>query len=361
MSIDLTRQRLYHQKLSHTTFKQPEQVVEWLGVVQAQDYAAAKWAVAQRAKSLTDEDLDQALASGSIIRTHILRSTWQFVSPKDVRWMLKLTAPRILAQSASYFRSSKLDTAIFKRSNAVLTKALQDGKQLTRAELVTILRKNGVGSTDLLQFTYLLIYAELQGILCSGGRQGKQFTYALLEEQVPPYPMLEHDLALAELARRYFLSHGPATLKDYTWWSGLTVKDAREGLEMIKSTLEHEVFEDQTYWFASSRVVKKEKEIRAYLLPNYDEYMVGYTDRSAIHDVQHNAKLDARKNFLFNNVIVIHGQVVGTWKRTIQKSSVIVELNPFRAFSKPEKQAIKSAVDQYGIFLNMPAILNGIK
>lgn len=354
MTFDLIHQRLQNQKLSATTFKRPEQVVDWLGVVQAQDYAAAKWAVAQRAKGLSDADLDQALASGSIIRTHILRSTWQFVSPKDVRWMLKLTAPRILAQNASYFRNSKLDKAIFKRSNAVLIKALQGGRQLTRSELVSALRKNGVGSTDLLQFTYLLIYAELQGILCSGGHQGKQFTYALLEEQVPPYPVLEHDLALAELAKRYFLSHGPATLKDYTWWSGLTVKDAREGLEMIKSSLEHQVFEDQTYWFAGSTAAKKEKEIRTYLLPNYDEYMVGYADRSAIHDVQHNTKLDARKNFLFNNVIVIHGQVAGTWKRTINKSSVIMELNPFFALSKPEKQALGVAIDQYGTFLNMP-------
>jgi hypothetical protein len=357
MPFDITRQRLHHQKLSITTFKQPEQVVEWLGAVQAQDYAGAKWAVAQRTKGLRDTDLDQALASGSIIRTHVLRSTWQFVAPKDIRWMLKLTAPRILAQSAGYFRNSKLDKAIFKRSNAVLIKALQGGKQLTRAELVSTLRKNGVGSTDLLQFTYLLIYAELQGILCSGGRQGKQFTYALLEEKVPPAKVLEHDLALAELAKRYFLSHGPATLKDYVWWSGLTVKDAKDGLEMIRSTLEHETIEDNIYWFGSSTAVKKEKEIRAYLLPNYDEYMVGYTDRSAIYDVQHNPKLDTRGNFLFNNVIVINGQVVGTWKRTINKNSVVVELNAFFTLSKSEKQAIESAAGQYGRFLNMPVQL----
>jgi hypothetical protein len=357
MSIDIIRQRLHHQKLSSTKFKDPAQVVEWLGVVQAQDYAAAKWAVAQRTKDLKDTDLDQALASGSIIRTHVLRSTWQFVAPKDVRWMLKLTAPRILAQSASYFRASKLDKAIFKRSNAVLIKALQGGRQLTRAELVSILRKNGVGSTDLLQFTYLLIYAELQGIICSAGRLGKQFTYALLEEQVPPFKVLEHDLALAELAKRYFLSHGPATLKDYTWWSGLTVKDAKDGLEMVKSALQQETIEDKTYWFDGSTAVKKEKEIRAWLLPNYDEYMVGYTDRNAIHDTKHNTKLGARGNFLFNNVIVINGQVAGTWKRTIHKASVTVELNPFSTLSKPEKQAVESAAEQYGIFLNLPVQL----
>jgi hypothetical protein len=357
MSIDIIRQRLHHQKLSSTKFKDPAQVVEWLGVVQAQDYAAAKWAVAQRTKGLQDVDLDEALAKGSIIRTHVLRSTWQFVAPKDIRWMLKLTAPRILAQSAGYFRNSNLDKAIFKRSNAVMVKALQGGRQLTRAELVSTLRKNGVGNTDLLQFTYLLIYAELQGILCSAGRQGKQFTYTLLEEWVPPTKALEHDLALAELAKRYFRSHGPATLKDYIWWSGLTVKDARNGLEMIKSTLEHEVIEDKTYWFDGSTAVKKEKEVRAWLLPNYDEYMVGYTDRSSIYDARYNTKLGARGNFLFNNVIVINGQVAGTWKRTINKTAVTVESSPFFTLSKPEKQAVESAAEQYGIFLDMPVQL----
>lgn len=354
MTVDITNLRLQNQKLSTTTFKRPEQVVDWLGVVQAQDYAGAKWAVAQRTKGLRDADLDQALADGSILRTHILRPTWHFVTPKDIRWMLKLSAPRILAQSASYFRNSRLDKAIFKRSNAVLIKALQGGKQLTRTELVSILRKNGIASADLLQFTYLLVYAELEGILCSGGRQGKHSTYALFEERVPPAKALEHDLALAELAKRYFTSHGPATLKDYTWWSGLSPKDARDGLEMIKLQLHHEVINDTTYWFSGSAKATKEKNPKVYLLPNYDEYTVAYIDRSAMYDTQHNKKLDARGNFLFNNVIVLNGQVVGTWKRTINKSAVIVELNPFFGLSKPEKQAVESVIEQYSIFMNMP-------
>jgi hypothetical protein len=357
MSFDITRQRLQNQKLSASTFKRPEEVVRWLGVVQSQDYGAAKWAVAQRAKGLTDAILDQALSDGTILRTHILRPTWHFVTPEDIRWMLKLTAPRILAQSTSYFRNSRLDKAIFKRSNALLTKVLQGGKQLPRAELLSILKKNGIASADLLQFTYLLVYAELEGILCSGGRQGKQFTYALFEERVPPAKAMEHDLALAELAKRYFTSHGPATLKDYTWWSGLAPKDAREGLEMIKPLLNHETIDDQTYWFSGPARTAKAKDPQVYLLPNYDEYTVAYMDRSAIYDIQHNKKLDARGNFLFNNVIVLNGQVQGTWKRTIQKNSLVVELNPFRVFSKPEKQAIASAVDQFGKFMNMPVVL----
>lgn len=353
MPFDIIRQRLHHQKLSSTTFKKPEQVVKWLGVVQSQDYAGAKWAVSQRTTGLTDAAMDQALASGTILRTHILRPTWHFVTPEDIRWMLKLTAPRILAQSTSYFRNSRLDKDIFKRSNAVLIKALQGGKQLTREELVTTLKKNKIASTDLLQFTYLLVYAELQGILCSGGRQGKQFTYALFEERVPPAKALEHDLALAELAKRYFTSHGPATLKDYTWWSGLSPKEARDGLEMIKAKLNHETIDDRTYWFSGPAVAAKEQHPHAYLLPNYDEYTVAYADRSAIYDVQNNKKLDARSNFIFNNVIVINGRVAGTWKRTINKTAVTVELNPFFTFSKPEKQAVEWAVEQYGKFLDM--------
>jgi hypothetical protein len=354
--MDIIRQRLHNQKLSSTTFKGPQEVVKWLGVVQSQDYGAAKWAVAQRARGITDASMDQALADGTILRTHILRPTWHFVTPEDIRWMLKLTAPRILAVSATYFRKLELDHAIFKKSNAILTRALEGGKQLTRTELTSILKKSNIASDDLLRFTYLIIHAELHGVICSGARRGKQFTYALFDERAPKSKMLKKEEALAELAKRYFQSHGPATLKDYTWWSGLTATDAKSGLEMIKSTLQHEVSDDKTYWFSGSST-SKEKGPLAYLLPNYDEYTVSYTDRSAIYDTKHNTKLDARGNFLFNNVIVINGQVAGTWKRTIAKNSVIVGLNPFFPLSKPEKQAVDKAIDQLGTFLNMSVIL----
>ena len=354
IKLDIATQRLHNQKLSRTTFKQPEQVVAWLGVVQAQDYAAAKWAVAQRTKGITDASMDQALADGTILRTHILRPTWHFVTPADIRWMLALTAPRILALSATYFRKLELDKTTFKRSNNVLTKALQGGNQLTRAELTSTLKKNGVFSDDLLRFTYLMIRAELDGIICSGARRGKQFTYALLDERAPLTKALERDEALAELAKRYFTSRGPATLKDYGWWSGLSMEDARKGLEMVKSQFNHEVIDGKTYWFIESVMTPKDKIPTVYLLPNFDEYIVGYTDRSAVFDTQHYKKLDSRGNILFNHIIVINGQVVGTWKRTINKSAVAIELSPFTPLTKIEKQAVDSAMDRYGAFLDLP-------
>ena len=324
----------------------------WLGVVQAQDYAGAKWAVAQRTKGISDAAMDQALADGTILRTHIFRSTWHFVTPADIRWMLDLTAPRIHALSATYHRKLELDNAIFKRTNAVLTKALQGGKQLTRAELSSVLQKSGIATGDLLRFTFLIIQAELDGIICSGGRRGKQFTYALLEERVPPTKALERDVALVELAQRYFVSHGPATLQDFVWWSGLTAADARQGLDSIRSKLISEVKNGQTFWFADS-VPTRVPTPTIYLLPNYDEYTVGYTDRSAIFDRQHSEKLDSRGNFLFNHVIVINGQVIGTWKRIIKKGEVVIELTPFRVLTKTENSAIADAAERYGNFLGL--------
>ncbi len=334
-------------------FKQPDQVVAWLGAVQSQDYAGAKWAVAQRAKGITDAALDQALADGSILRTHVLRPTWHFVTPADIRWMLALTAPRILALSAYYFRQLELDNVIFKRSNIVLGKALQGGKQLTRVELISVLKKNNVAADNLLRFAYLVMRAELDGIICSGARRGKQFTYALLDECAPQVRTLEQDEALGELAKRYFVSRGPATLQDFVWWSGLTTSDARKGLDSIKSKLIHEVENGQTYWFADS-IPARIASPTAYLLPNYDEYIVGYTDRSAIFDNSHTKKLDARGSVLAQYTILIDGRVNGTWKRTVGKKGVTIELNPFVPQTKMERQAVIAASQEYAAFLDLP-------
>ena len=247
---DIAQQRLHNQHITHRTFGKPGDVVEWLGAVQAQDFAAAKWAVGLRSCGMTDDDVEQAFADGAILRTHVMRPTWHFVSPADIRWILALTAPRVNAVNASWYRRLELDDALFSWSNAVLAKALQGGKQLIRAELVSVLKLAGIATDDLLRFTAIMMRAELDGIVCSGARRGRQFTYALLDERAPQARMLDRDEALAELARRYFTSHGPATLQDFVWWSGLTGADARAGLEMVTSQLMREVVDGQVYWFA---------------------------------------------------------------------------------------------------------------
>src|SRR5438270_11668246 len=338
INLDIAQRRLHNQHITRRTLETPEALVEWLGAVQAQDYAAAKWAVGLRLQDATDDDIEQAFADGAILRTHVMRPTWHFVSPADIRWLLALTAPRVHAGNDYYYHMFGLDDAIFMRSNAVLAKALQGGKQLTRPELVSALKQAGI-ATENLGFLHIIMHAELDGVICSGARQGKQFTYALLDERAPQARTLERDEALAELSRRYFTSHGPATLQDFVWWSGLTTADARTGLEMVKSQLMYEVVDGQTYWFSQYAPLTQDLSQAAYLLPNFDEYIVGYTDRSAVFDASHTNKADPRGNILFNHTMVLDSRVVGTWKRTMKKDAVILTPSLFTPLNTAETRA----------------------
>jgi len=355
MTLDIIQRRLHNQLLSQTKFFRPSQVVAWLGAVQSQDYAGAKWAVAQRTNGLTDTAIEQAFDKGEILRTHVMRPTWHFVTPADIRWMLELTAPRVRAAMASMNHQLGLDTAIFKKSNAVLAKALRGNKHLTRSELGKILQKSGV-PVDGLRLGHLMGRAELDGVICSGARRGKQHTYALLEERAPQAKTLERDEALAELTKRYFRSHGPATLQDFVWWSGLTINDARKGTDFVKSQLAWETIDQQTYWFVPS-ARKKKSHPTVHLLQNYDEYTVAYTDRTSIFDITHADKLDSRGNIIFQYAIVFDGLVVGTWKRTIKKNEVVINVVLFTTLTNDQHQAIVAAAQGYGKFLELPVVL----
>ena len=345
--------RLNNQQISRPGFETPAEVVQRLGAVQAQDYAAAKWAVGLRMKNGSEAVVDQALADGTIIRTHVLRPTWHFVTPADVRWMLALSAPRVKAALSYNSRRLGLDASVYKRSGSALAKALQGGKQLTRLELVAILKQRGIKS-DNLGYLHILLNAELDAIICSGGRRGKQFTYALLEERAPQAIHMKHEEALAELARRYFTSHGPATVQDYAWWSGLTLTNARSGIELIKTQLANEAVDGQTYWFAASSPEVKNNPHTAYLLPAYDEYMVGYSDRNTLIEPQHAEKLTAWNVFLLNPGIVINGKIAGNWKRTFKKNTVVIELKLLGPLTKTETRDLDATIERYGRFLNMP-------
>ena len=232
--IDLVRMRLRNQKLARSEFREPGDVVAWLGAAQAQDYPSAKWAIGMRANGITDADVERAFNEGTVLRTHFLRPTWHFVTPADIRWMLTLSGPRVHAVNASYYRKFGLDSATLARSRATLERALQSGTHLTRSELASALRRAGIAA-DGPRLAYLVMHAELDQVICSGARRGKQFTYALLDQRVQGVATVARDEALAELTRRYFSSRGPATLRDYVWWSGLTVRDARAGIEMAGS------------------------------------------------------------------------------------------------------------------------------
>jgi Winged helix DNA-binding domain len=367
---DLRRQRLHNQQLLAPDFTKPGDLVKLLGAVQAQDYHGAKWALGQRLLGATDESIEKAFTDGKILRTHVMRPTWHFVAPADIRWLLKLTGPRVNASNSHYHRKLELDDAIFKRSNKALVSALKGGKQLTRDVLRNVLEQAGISTTGL-RFVHILCRAEVDGVICSGARSGKQFTYALLDERAPQTKELTRDEALAELTGRYFTSHGPATSQDFVWWSGLSIGDAMAGIDMIKRRLIREVLDGKTYWFGSSKPATKNVSdaIRgsktgpqartpvAHLLPTYDEYLIAYKDRTAAIGPPDD-KQSVPGNAVFSSPIVIEGRVVGRWKRTLKGDSALITLCPFASFSKAEKQAVEEAAYRYGSFLNMKVLLD---
>ncbi|MEO8608024.1 MAG: winged helix DNA-binding domain-containing protein [Chloroflexota bacterium] len=355
---DIVRQRLHNQHLTGTSFENPTDVVKWLGAVQSQDYGGAKWALGLRSQGIADDDLDQAFNEGKIIRTHVMRPTWHFVDPVDIRWLLELTAPRVHAYNAYYYRQLELDDALIQRSKATIVNALQGGNYLTRSELGERLQDIGV-TADGVRLAYLIGFSELDGIICSGPRKGKQFTYALLDERAPQTKRLEREEALAKLTQRYFTSHGPATIQDFAWWSGLTIADTKMGIEMVKSQLGNEVIDGQTYWFTASMSTApiQDAVTTLHMLPNYDEYTVAYKDRSAIYDPRNDQYLDARGNFLFNHALVIDGRVRGSWKRTFKKGAALLEFAPFMPLREAEKEALEIESRRYGAFLKMPTIV----
>ena len=347
--MDIANIRLNSQQISSTKFTSVKDIVEWMGAMQAQDYAMAKWAIGIRLPGSTDKMVETAINNGEIIRTHLLRPTWHFVSADDIYWMIDLTAPQIKASLRSRHKELELSETIFSKSNNIIATALEGGHHLTREELKTKLEKAKI-ATDDNRASHILLQAELDGIVCSGAiTKGKQ-TYALLRERVPITKPLTKEEAPEKLARKYFRSHCPATLQDFVWWSGLPIIDAKQALEMVKVDLISETIDSQTYWFTHLSPVPKAYRESVYLLPAYDEFLISYKNRSASFFFE-NHKKTISNNGIFRPVIVVNGQIMGIWKRTIKKDKVIVETELFEQIDDTTKILIEKEAVTFGYFL----------
>jgi hypothetical protein len=353
MGLDITGARLRAQRLSNPGFARPEDVVRWMGAVQAQEYGDAKWSLGLRMRQANDAAIERAFAAGRILRTHVLRPTWHFVTPADIRWMLALTGPRVSAAMASYNRRLELDAGIFRRSQRAFVTALRGGAQLTRQELKVVLQRCGVDPGGVQRLAHIVMQAELDAVICSGARRGKQFTYALLDERVPVTPSISRDDALAELTRRYFTSHGPAQLQDFAWWSGLSTADARAGLESVASQLIQERVNERSYWF-SPRQTRRSQSKTAYLLPLYDEYLIAYKDRTAALDLARWRPLVERDPFIA--AIVVDGRVVGGWRRSQERNGMRIRITPFAPLDAAPRRAIGGSLRAYADFLGLNVV-----
>ncbi len=356
----IAHQRLCQQRLSTNPFPTPTEVVDWLGAVQAQEYPGAKWSLGMRTAGAVDNQIERAFNAGDILRTHIMRPTWHFVTPTDIRWIQDLTSAHVKTKMAYYDRRLEIDETLLRRCDEVIARAVEGGKQLNRGELAAALERAGI-SAEGQRLGNIVLHAELDNVICSGPRRGKQFTYILLAERAPQAKSLPREEALAELTRRYFTGHGPATAKDFAWWSGLSMAEVKAGLDMAAPHLANEEIEGQMVYSSAALAAGSwkshsgeahpaaEADPVAFLLPTYDEYHVGYANfGQAIL-----FRREERSTPGFDSTILLGDRVIGTWRRTFQKGKVVVELAPLVEVSTSEKDAIEEAAVRYGKFLGM--------
>ena len=324
--------------------------MSWLGGMQAQEYAAAKWGLGLRmADAATDAKIEDAFNAGRILRTHVMRPTWHFVSPLDIRWMLDLTGPRVRRLLLVYNRQLELDPQTLARAVATIERALAGGAHLTRLELSEYLARAGIVAKGQ-RLAHIMLDAELEGVICSGRLRNGKFTYALLAERAPASRKLTRDESLAELAQRYFSSHGPATIRDFVWWSGLITADATRALEMTSAR--KKTVENLTYWWIRDVDAHKARRHSVHLLPVYDEYLVAYRDR---HAVPHRSTPTWTSSFTHS--FVIDGQIAGTWRPVRKADGVRVDVNPARKLTRVERRALEEAAGRYSRFVKAPVTL----
>ena len=350
---EIAHYRLVSQQIATTKLTTAVEMVAWLGGVQAQEYTQTKWGIGVRLPHLKDIDIESNLTEGKILRTHLLRPTWHFVTAEDIRWMLKLTAPRVQSANAFMYRKLELQSKLFTRCNDLLIKLLEGNKQLTRTAINEEFKKQNILANGL-RLSYIMMQAELDSIICSGAKQGNQFTYALLDERVPSFRAKHHDEALAELATRYFGSRGPATIKDFSTWSGLTMTDCRRGISMLSAALE-KVRADNREFYCSSAVLSCNEQFQGIgLLPVYDEFIMSYKDRIALF-IWRDA-INPKPAFKNDSTIVFQVQIIGTWKRTINKNSIDLHVDFFSPMQQGKNNALKKAIERFEEFYALPVM-----
>jgi hypothetical protein len=335
--------RLTLQGLKPVTYDTPEAVVRALGAVQAQDYLGAAWALALRAKGLTLTGVDRALAEGRIIRTHVLRPTWHFVAPEDLRWMLALTGPRVRRLMRTYDARLELDAKVYAKARRAMTRALEREGAMTRAQLATVFYKAGIPASGQ-RLAHLMMDAELDALVCSGPKRGAQMTYVLVDAHVRPVETVSRDDALALLAARYFRGHAPATLHDFAWWSGLTLGDARRGVEAVSAG---------DLLLASPPTMDRVAGAH-FLLPNYDEYFIAYRHRDAVLDRTRARNVGVWTTAEYPHQIVLHGRVAGSWRREVSAARATITLKFHAPPAAAELRALEKAAARFGRFLGLP-------
>jgi hypothetical protein len=342
--VSLFALRLRTQRVTGAPFAAPADADRILTAVQSQDYLGAKWSVGQRVRGATDAAIDEAFSRGDFVRTHVLRPTWHFVAPEDVRLLLQATAARVHALNAFMYRGCELDSAVLSRTRKVLIRELANDTHLTRAEVAAKLERAGIVAEGQ-RLAYIMMHAELEGLVCSGRLRGKQQTYALLDERIAATQRLSDDEALCALVHRFFAGHAPATLKHFVWWSSLTLKHAKAGVEMVGNKLPSFVLKGET-WYGAAKP-HASRSTSALLIPEYDESLVGGRDLG-VTDLEPRARVRGPD---YLRPIIIGDRRAGTWRRVFEGRRVEIETSLVSKLGSTHERALRAAIGRYRQFL----------
>jgi hypothetical protein len=350
--------RLRAQRLTGAGFATAEEAVGSLLAVQAQDYGPARWSVGMRVAGADEESVEQACAAGLILRTHVLRPTWHFVLPADLRWLLAATAPRIQARNAGRLRQLGLDAATLARGGRLLAGALEDGRALTRDEAAGVMTRGGVDTVGQ-RLPYLLMHAELAALVCSGPRRGVQHTYVRFADRVPDADDLPREAALARLARRFVSGHGPVADRDLATWASLTLHEARAALQANAGDLVRDEVAGRVFWSSPEAAGKAgpgawravgsgEARPQVRLVHTYDEYILGFSESRGLLSLSGRA-LPTR----WTPLVLVDGREAGTWRRTLGRE-VLVEVELRRRLGAAERVALEAEADRFAAFCGRP-------
>jgi len=347
--LDIPHLRLQAQQIAGTHFDSATELVSYMGALQAQDFYMVKWAIGIRLPNTKEEEIETLIEKGELLRTHLLRPTWHLVAAKDIHWLLELTAPHIIAAQKGRHKELGLTEGVLTKSQHVIEKAFKKAEQLTREELVEELEKAKIATNEN-RAAHLLFMSELNGLLCSGASKGQRSTYRLLEERVKKTAPLSKDEALTKLVQLYFTSRGPATVQDFMNWSSFALTEVKKAMEDLPSHIVSETVAGNTFWWSDKVSLTSKQKPSLYLLPAFDEYIIGYKDRSAVLDTVHH-KTAVSNNGIFWPTIAWDGQVIGIWKRTIKKESVVIAPQFFQPPTAAIQKSMTKAVKYYGDFL----------
>lgn len=350
----IARLRLSSQGLSVARASSPVEAVGWMLALQGQDYPGVQWSVGLRVPGATLADVEAACDRGEIVRSWPLRGTLHLVRADDLPWLLDLTATRAIASAAARRDALGITLTEVERAREVAADALPGRTALSRAALLGAIEAGGVSIAGQRGY-HLLWYLAQTGTLVLGPTDGRQQTFVRLEAWVPRPRRLERDEALGELALRFFRSHGPATVEDLVRWSGLTVRDIRRGVAVAGSTLTSIEAAERSYLIAAEAADVADQPDGVRLLPGFDEYVLGYRDRTAVLAPEFSDAIVPGGNGMFRATIVEDGEVVGTWSRTIGARRVVVEGVPFAGLSERGRAELEDAAAGYGRFVGRAA------